>query len=362
MGIYNTNSAITAIKHMGSEINAVYHMGVKVWPDVPTEQFTIVHTKQTGFTITVGCSTYNLVTINWGDGTSTVVTNGTAKTHNYAASGTYNVVITGDLTKITSFLCNDQLASSIILTSDCFNITTFRCYSNTLTNLDVSYLERLTIFEITYNATLSNLVMPISVIPIGLCDYKINNTAITSYIHPEGASSCSYFYAQSNPNLENIDVSSLTSCTRFYAYSNPNLVNIDVSSLTSCTYFTVYTTALTSLNVSNLTSCSYFHVYLSANLSNININSLTSCTYFHAYGCPNLIPPSLYFTAIEEIDEKDCTLNQSEVDSVLHNCLSISSIDSRCKLNLHGSNAKPSSQGYLDKSTLVARGWIVNTN
>ena len=70
---------------LGSQqIGAVYVGANKVWPDAPTEQFTIVHTKQTGFTITVGCSTYNLVTINWGDGTSTVVTSGIANAHNYA--------------------------------------------------------------------------------------------------------------------------------------------------------------------------------------------------------------------------------------------------------------------------------------
>lgn len=368
---------------LGSQqIGAVYVGANKVWPDAPTEQFKIVHTKQTSFTITLVCSSYNLVTINWGDGTSTIVNNSTAKSHTYSSPGTFTVTITGDLTKITEFTCNNQLASSIVLVADCINISTFNVQFNVITSLDLSFLTKLTTFNCTWMASLTSLTMPTSVINTSTRNYYMNNTGISSYCNPIGATTFNYFNIYSCPNITNLNLNSLISCYDLTASTCPNLASVNISNLTSChslylqstgiydlttafsscvDLFTFSCPNLTNLNLSSLTNCSNLNTKTCTNLAIVNIDNLKIGS-INASACTNLNPPTLNYTSIGSINLQDDYFTQSEVDGVLSNCLTISNSDASCVLNLGGNNAKPSTSGYATKAALTAKGWTVTTN
>lgn len=117
------------------EIAEVYIGDTKVWPDVPAEAFMIKTTRQTNFTITVSCAVYNTVTINWGDGTTTLVNDSNPKSHTYAAAGEHTVNIVGDLTQITQFNAPSQYIFEVNLHSDLINLSTLQLGYNTFASL-----------------------------------------------------------------------------------------------------------------------------------------------------------------------------------------------------------------------------------
>ena len=143
----------------------------------PAAPITLTTTKQIGFTIRLYCSTYNTITINWGDGNSQLVANSTAIVYNYAEAGEHTVTITGDESKIARFYCQNMEVTSIVFADDC-----------DLSNCTYLVLDR-------------NLYSDLTI--------------------PDTFSSCTTFYAHTCPNLTSLDVSSLTTCTEFYAYTCP---------------------------------------------------------------------------------------------------------------------------------------------
>lgn len=214
------------------EIGAVYVGANKVWPDAPTSQFILTHTKQTGFTIYIACSTYNLVTINWGDGTNTIVSSAGNKAHSYSSSGSHNVIITGDLTKVTIFRCNSMLVNSITLTPDCLNITDLQLSTNLLSALDLSMCTKLITFYCQSNTSLSDLIMPSTLINTATRNFALFSTAISSYVNPSGAVDFGKLFLNTNTFLENVDVSNVINCSELFCYGCP-LVNAMVMNFQS---------------------------------------------------------------------------------------------------------------------------------
>lgn len=77
-------------------------------------------------------------------------------------------------------------------------------------------------------------------------------------------------------------------------------------------------------------------------------------------GCPVLSS----MVAIQYISAQDITLIQASVDLWLSRCVAVEAQTTYAtpSLDLSGSDAAPSVQGYTDKATLVADGWTVTTN
>jgi hypothetical protein len=77
-------------------------------------------------------------------------------------------------------------------------------------------------------------------------------------------------------------------------------------------------------------------------------------------GCPDLTS----LTSILSITVQNCALSQATVDLYLSRCVAVEAQTTYATptLNLGGTDAAPNAQGYTDKATLVAAGWVVTTN
>ena len=239
--------------------------------------FYMVTTKQTNFSLSLTCSTYNTVTIDWGDGTTTLV-NSNMKTHTWSSGGSHVVTVSGDLSKVTVIICNAQNLTELNLPSGLTNLSTLNCNSNQLTSL----------------------ILPSGLITMN--SLACSSNQLTSLILPSGLTTISVLNCFSN-KLTNLTLpSGLTTLNSFQCYSNPNL---------------------TPPNISNLRTVD-----------------------------------AMYFDR--------CGFNQSEVDNMISQALTISGFDTSCTFEVDNTttggvnNSTPSATGLANIATLRSRGWTVN--
>jgi hypothetical protein len=256
---YGDSNNMAEVNFGDTKMGKVYFGDQLVWQKAPAfTPPTITHNKQTNFTIQVYCYSYNTVTINWGDGSSTLVNNNTSKTHTYSSSGDFNVTLTGDVTQVTYIFCANQSVKSVFLAPECT-----RMFS-----LDFNGNIQLTSFSIPSEYTALKTV-------------RLYSSGVTSFTIPSTITSMTDIQLYSCASLTSVNISSITSITdKFYAYSCALLTSINVSNLATCNDFRVNNTAISSIDVSNLTTCN----------SNFSVNStnLTSITTYFP-GSVNLI-------------------------------------------------------------------------
>lgn len=98
-------SAEVDIKKKWSEGQMIGTFQLKLREPEPVKKIIkYTRTNESNKTVSITVTSSKLLNIYWGDGTHTYDVNGTAQTitHNYAANGTFYIVITGNIDEITS--------------------------------------------------------------------------------------------------------------------------------------------------------------------------------------------------------------------------------------------------------------------
>jgi hypothetical protein len=370
MAIRIPNSDQSRIYIGTQEIGAVYVGANKVWPDTVASIFQIVHNKQTNFTVYFTCSTYNTVTINWGDGSSFLISGAGNRVKTYASPGTYTVTITGDLTKITAFRCNTQQASELQFHPDCYNITEIQAYANSFSSLDISMCTKILTLYSYNNSSLTNLTMPISVSTSGNRSIRLYSTGITSFTMPSGVTAISDFLCYSCNSITSVNLGSVVTATgQIMIYSCGALTSFNLNSLTTSVTIGIFNNnLLTSASFPALTSIGSGNVlglYNDPLLTSVSIPLLTTANTISFYKSPIGAITITSLTTIASLNIQSCGLSQAQVDSYLSQCVTISNTDTSCNLQLNNSygapnNSTPSAGGLANKATLVARGWSVS--
>jgi hypothetical protein len=237
----------------------------------------MVTTKQTDFSLTLGCSQYNTVTIEWGDGTNTLVNNGSAKLHTWVTGGNHTVIVRGLLNKITDITCSGQNLIELNLNDKINSLNTLQCYSNQLTSL----------------------------------------------ILPSGLTTMNQLSCSSNQ---------LTSLTLPSGLTTLQILGCEFNQLTSLTL----------------------------------PSTLTTMQYLYCYSNASLIPPTFSnIITVTGIQLHRCGFDQTEVDNIISQCITISNSDTACILSLDNGglggavNSAPSAAGLANIATLQSRGWTV---
>lgn len=322
--------------------------------------FTIKTTKQTSFSITILCSTYNRVTAYWGDGTSTVVSGATAMTKTWANPGEKTVTITGELDKITYIICANQQVTEVNLNSELINVNglSFDRNADLIELIIPDECTKLTAVSI-YSSGICELVLPNAPLAFGALNaYSCPNltkidaryavscyTRLYAYDCPSleivdfrnAIGNIPYLYVYNNPELTELRFA-FTSCSAFiYVYNCPLLTVCDFSSvLGSLPHFYAYNTGLSEINIS-FGSCFRFRVENNQNVTSVNAASLTSCSeYLYAYNCTKLESLNIsnlagsiseiqiYNTAISSFSSKLTSVSSS---FYLRNCVNLSTVD-----------------------------------
>lgn len=213
------------------EIAEVYIGNTKVWPDVPAEAFMFKSTKQTNLVISVICSVYNTVSINWGDGTTTLVNDSNPKSHTYATAGEHTINIVGDLTKITQFNAPTQSIFEINLHSDLINLASLLVGYNTFTSLIIpETCVKLGHVTVSNNTYLTDF-QPNQLLEPGInINFLVANTSIKHLYYPTGGGANHLINGQFTNMLELLDVDftgiEYLTHTHFYFSSCPKLTSI----------------------------------------------------------------------------------------------------------------------------------------
>lgn len=213
------------------EIAEVYIENTKVWPDVPAEAFMFKSTKQTNLVVSVICSVYNTVTINWGDGTTTLVNDSNPKSHTYATAGEHTINIVGDLTKITKFYASTQSIFEINLHSDLINLETILVEYNTFTSLIIpETCVKLGHVTVSNNTYLTDF-QPNQLLEPGInINFYVTNTSIKHLYYPTGGGANHLINGQFTNMLELLDVDftgiEYLTHTHFYFGTCPKLTSI----------------------------------------------------------------------------------------------------------------------------------------
>jgi hypothetical protein len=322
------------------EIGAVYVGANKVWPDAPVSQFRIVHSKQTNFQITITCSTYNTVTINWGDGSTELVNNGTYRVHTYSTAGNHEITVTGIFTNIIGVSCYDQFISQLQFHAEMNNVTSIYVGGNSFSTFDFSMCTKFLNLGLNVLPSLTTIIQPTSVSTSGSRSINIQGSALTSYSLPGGITTLSSFLARSCSSLTSINLYGLTTVTdSVQFYSCNSLISVNLGSLVNCSgYIYGYSCPqLISVNISSLQTVGDLYIYATA-CKTINISTIQTAT-------------SIYLVTNGA--------NQSQVDAWLSQAQSIT--DNSVDFRIQG-NAAPSTAGYAIAAALRARGWTVLTS
>lgn len=344
-------------------------------PPAPPESFYVKTTKQTSFTITLLCSVYNKVTINWGDGTSTLVNSSAAKTKTYTVAGEYTVTIAGELYRITSFTCNNQSVTEFGLHSELINLTKIDLGNNTSLAGQVFIPE-----------TLSKLVY---------ISFAYTNITYFECLATLPQSSSLLLDFQSCPYLETFKANYVVVAGNIYVRFTP-LTTFEMQSLTSYMSLSANDTNLTELNLPNATTNSSgtgLYFYSNPYLQVVRIPNLTTSRIISGSNCPNLTSiiysNNLHLTASVDLRNnsmfpiipysvigayltfsyENMGLTQSEVDSILAAFKSVVIVSGTNKntislSNFSGAtgalNSVPSQTGKDDAAWLRLNGWKVS--
>jgi PKD repeat protein len=297
--------------------------------EVPQQQMSLTHTKQTSFTLSMGCSTYNTVTIQWGDGTSTVVANSN-QVHTYAAAGTYTVTMTGDLSNITQFHCQGQQVTGISLSPLLENIESLSVNSNLFPSLVIpETCVKLNFISCFGNMTLTDFQPNQKLIAGRSINFYVSQTGIKHLYFPTTAgantlingtfngmtelltadfSGIEYMTSQSflfigDNKLTSISAPDLlvfTATSSGYSLNFSSLPELTTVSMPKCTDLTGSGTNSVCLNVPNcpkLTTfdfpkLSYIRGEINASacplLTSLSFPALTSCTGINTQLCTSL--------------------------------------------------------------------------
>lgn len=328
---------------------------------------TLTTTKQTGFTIRFYCSTYNTITINWGDGNSQLVVSNSNIIYNYAEAGEHTVTITGDSSKITRFYCQNMEVTSVTFNDNCdFSNCKYIYLNNNL------YTELFLPSSLQVYSTLAFYSCPkLTVIGadnlISGSDFSANDCPELTTLSISNLSSCGSFSVHNNIKLTALNISNLTTCTGAFRISNTSLsslkiyfsscngfdasycsdlTTLDLSTLTVCggnkDMVLNDCPELMALDISNLTICGRFYIQNCQKLEVLNITNLTSINntfntsntgifsltvkfttidYFYAYSCPNLtvVDADSLETCGRVFDVKLCaSLSTVKIDNIIN--------------------------------------------
>jgi PKD repeat protein len=108
----------------------------------------------------------------------------------------------------------------------------------------------------------------------------------------------------------------------------------------------------------------YNYTTTTANISSWVIPASLTVFYIDNSSKVSGVPSLNLMVSITNILVQDCGLPQASVDLWLSRCVAVEAQTTYATptLNLGGSDAAPSVQGYTDKATLAADGWTVTTN
>ena len=200
-------------------------------------------------------------TVDWGDNVTETFSGsggaiGSALPHNYAAAGTYNVVITGvNPNCLFSYLhCGNNQVTELDL-SDCTGLVMLYCYENQLTDLDVSA-----------NTGLTELWCMVNEL---------------TELNVDGATALEYFYCNNN-ELTELDVSAHTQLIRFECWNN-QITELDVSASTQLTRLECYNNQLTDLVLSGATALKFISCY-NNQLTELIVSGATTLEYLYCFG------------------------------------------------------------------------------
>jgi hypothetical protein len=257
----------------------------------------------------------NSITVDWGDGNTDTYT-GTGSnqslTHTYSAPGTYHAAITatGILSFIatTPFIANNSLVSidKLPSTLQVLSIST----QSTFTTLNYVALPNLQTFSISQCSTFNQLFDISSFTNVTLFYFQ-SNTAFDQVIDFLGLTS----YSDAT-----IDISPLTSCLTFGLNNNPQITNLDTSSLGVFTYF-------------NAKDCSA--------LATMDFTGMNNCI---------------------NADLRNCALDSSMIDECLVKLDGFGNNNGTLKLEGQTPSAPPSGAGATAKANLIGKGWTVTTD
>lgn len=246
------------------------------------------------FTLTLSSGTVNIF---WGDGNTTFGQGSGTASNTYAAAGTKNIRIEGDVANITDInISNENIIAVDLATLT--GITSLTLSDNQIVGvLDVSANTSLSVLGFKGNSSITNidfgLVTSLTNIEAYQCD-------LTGTLDISAQNGLTHFSVYSNPNLTSITNPTANSATtvRYRAYSCGLTGTIDFSgysafagelrldnnSLTgftqptggACNFFKVNDNSLAgTLDVSNLTLSGPFDV---------NVNNLTGITFAGSSG------------------------------------------------------------------------------
>ncbi len=152
-------------------------------------------------------------------------------------------------------------------------LTCLECYSNQLTELDISYClsltylncsgNQLTKLDVSQNTALTKLICYSN----QLTELDVSNNTALTYLY------CSY------NQLTDLDVSNNTALTELYCHYN-QLTDLDVSNNTALTHLRCYSNQLTDLDVSNNTALTELHCYYNQ-LTDLDVSNNTALTYLY---------------------------------------------------------------------------------
>jgi Leucine-rich repeat (LRR) protein len=200
------------------------------------------------------------------------VSQNTSLTHLYCNSNQLTNLDVSQNTGLTDLLCFSNQLTSLGVSQNT-SLINLQCNSNQITNLDMSQNTALTTLNF-YSNQLASIDITQN---IALTNLNTSNNQLTS-LQLSNNTALTSLYAAGN-QLTNLDVSQNTSLTNLQCNSN-QITNLDISQNTSLTDLNCSSNQLTSLDLRNGNNQNLLNIYLFANttLTCIHVDDVTYST------------------------------------------------------------------------------------
>lgn len=321
--------------------------------------------------------------VDWGDGSAAEhFTSGIEKTKNYASTGTYEIKISGCLTKITQFIADNSRITSITGLKTGL-LTLFRLENNLYSgNLDLSSAPVSNFVYLFGNSSMSGVTFASSgngvvermwIDQCGFTSLDFSNITIIGSLRGYSNTSLSSVTISAasnvfssvdfnNCNLSSLDFINSTVNGTLDISSNPNFSSLIIGSGTISTLY-LDNCNLSSLDISNLTLSGFVYLFNNSLLSSLILPaSSASLTRFWVHGCSlTNIDFSIFSTSNGvNIRLENNSMSSTEVDDQLINLDNVGWINGI--VNISGNNAARTVASDTAYNNLVANGWTITVN